>query len=93
MRSHRFVSPRSNGARGHYDQALVTLNKAKPLVQDATELSYNEALIYDSLGRYDDALTELKQLLAASAHPDGNYSDAEKSNRFLFLDRPWRDRA
>ena len=72
---------------GHYDQALITLNKAKPLVQDSTELSYNEALIYDSLGRYDDALTQLKQLLAGSAHPDGNYSDAEKSNRFLFLDR------
>ena len=73
--------------QGHYDQALTTLNKAKPLVQDSTELSYNEALIYDSLGRYDDALTQLKQLLAASAHPDGNYSDPEKSNRFLFLDR------
>ncbi len=73
--------------QGHYDLALTTLNKAKPLVQDSTELSYNEALIYDSLGRYDDALTQLKQLLAASTHPDGNYGDPEKSNRFLFLDR------
>ncbi len=73
--------------QGHYEQALATLNKAKSLVQDSTELSYNEALIYDSLGRYDDALTQLKQLLAASTHPDSNYSDAEKSNRFLFLDR------
>ena len=73
--------------QGHYEQALETLNKAKSLVQDSTELSYNEALIYDSLGRYDDALNQLKQLLAASTHPDGNYSDAEKSNRFLFLDR------
>lgn len=73
--------------QGHYDQALETLTKAKPLVQDSTELSYNEALIYDSLGRYDDALGLLKQLLATSVHPDGNYSDPEKSNRFLFLDR------
>ena len=73
--------------QGHYEQALDTLNKAKPLVQDSTELSYNEALIYDSLGRYDDALTQLKQLLAASTHPDSNYTDAEKSNRYLFLDR------
>ncbi len=73
--------------QGHYEQALDTLNKAKSLVQDSTELSYNEALIYDSLGRYDDAVTQLKQLLAASTHPDGNYSDPEKSNRFLFLDR------
>jgi tetratricopeptide (TPR) repeat protein len=73
--------------QGHYEQALETLNKAKALVQDSTELSYNEALIYDSLGRYDNALNALKQLLAASNHPDGNYTDPEKSNRFLFLDR------
>ena len=73
--------------QGHYELALETLNKAKSLVPDSTELSYNEALIYDSLGRYDDAITQLKQLLSASTHSDGTYSDAEKSNRFLFLDR------
>lgn len=73
--------------QGHYEQALATINKAKPLVQDSTELSYNEALIYDSLGRYDDAITLLKQLLTASTHADGTYSDPEKSNRYLFLDR------
>ncbi len=73
--------------QGHYQQALETLNKAKTLVTDSTELSYNEALIYDSLGRYDDALNVLKQLLAASVHPDGKYSDSDKSNRYLFLDR------
>jgi len=73
--------------QGHYQKALETLNKAKTLVQDSTELSYNEALIYDSLGRYSDALNVLKQLLATSNHPDGKYSDSEKSNRYLFLDR------
>ncbi len=73
--------------QGHYQQALETLNKAKTLVQDSTELSYNEALIYDSLGRYADALNVLKQLLASSNHPDGKYTDPEKSNRYLFLDR------
>ena len=73
--------------QGHYQQALDTLNKAKALAQDSTELSYNEALIYDSLGRYEDALNVLKQLLAASTHEDGKYTDSEKSNRYLFLDR------
>ncbi len=73
--------------QGHYEQALGTLNKAKTIVPDSTELSYNEALIYDSLGRYDDAMGVLKQLLTASNHPDGKYSDPEKSNRYLFLDR------
>ena len=73
--------------QGHYDDALATLNKAKPLVQDSTELSYNEALIYDSLGREEDALNLLKQLLIDSTHAEGNYSEPEKSNRYLFLDR------
>ncbi len=73
--------------QGHYQRALEILNKAKALVQDSTELSYNEALIYDSLGRYNDALNVLKQLLTASSHADGKYTDSEKSNRYLFLDR------
>ncbi len=73
--------------QGHYEQALETLQKAKPLVQDSTELSYNEALIDDSLGRYDDAIGLLKQLLTSSTHADGKYSEPEKSNRYLFLDR------
>ncbi len=73
--------------QGHYQEALSTLQKAKPLVQDSTELSYNEALIDDSLGRYDDAIALLKQLLQASTHADGAYSEPEKSNRYLFLDR------
>jgi tetratricopeptide (TPR) repeat protein len=73
--------------QGHYDEALATLKKAKPLVQDSLELSYNEALIYDSLGRYDDAVGVLTTLVAGSAHPDGKYSDAEKANRAIFMDR------
>ncbi len=73
--------------QGHYDQALATLKKAKPLAQDSVELSYNEALIYDSLGRYDEATGVLTNLLAASSHPEGKYSEGEKSNRAIFLDR------
>jgi tetratricopeptide (TPR) repeat protein len=73
--------------QGHYDQALQTLEKAKALAPASQELSYNEALIYDSLGRYDEATAALVKLLAGSAHPDGKYSDGEKSNRALFLDR------
>ncbi|WP_263381545.1 tetratricopeptide repeat protein [Granulicella arctica] len=73
--------------QGHYDEALATLKKAKPLAQDSLELSYNEALIYDSLGRYDEATTVLTTILASSDHPDGKYADGEKSNRAIFLDR------
>ena len=73
--------------QGHYDEALKTLDKAKPLAPDSLELSYNEALLYDSLGRYDDAIGVLTKLVADSTHPDGKYSDSEKANRSIFLDR------
>jgi Flp pilus assembly protein TadD len=73
--------------QGHYDEALATLEKAKPLAPDSLELIYNEALIYDALGRYDDATGVLTKLVSDSAHADGKYSDGEKANRAIFLDR------
>ena len=47
----------------------------------------NEALIYDAMGKYDQATGVLKGLLDASSHPDGKYSEQEKQNRAYFLDR------
>ncbi len=73
--------------QGHYEAALATLEKAKPLAPDNLELSYNEALIYDTLGRYDDAIRVLNTLVASSTHADGKYSEPEKANRAIFLDR------
>jgi tetratricopeptide (TPR) repeat protein len=72
---------------GHYDEALATLKKAKAIVSDNPELSYNEALTYDALGRYDDATSTLKAVLATTEHADGKYSESEASNRAIFLDR------
>ena len=73
--------------QGHYEQALVTLKKAQTLVSDNEELNYNLALTYDSLGRFDDSIKTLKGLLTANLPADGKYTDAERSNRALFLDR------
>src|ERR1039458_2169192 len=73
--------------QGHYDEALATLEKAKSQVQDSLELSYNEALIYDALGKYDQATGVLTGILDSSAHPEGKYSDPEKQNRAIFLNR------
>ncbi len=72
---------------GHYEEALATLKKAKAIVNDNPELSYNEALTYDSLGRYDEATSTLKALLASTEHPDGKYNAGETGNRAIFLDR------
>ncbi len=73
--------------QGHYQQALDTLEKAKPLVQDTLDLNYNEALAYDALGRYGDAIATLRATLAGVEHPDGKYTDQEKSVRAALLDR------
>jgi tetratricopeptide (TPR) repeat protein len=73
--------------QGHYEQALTTLKKAKALASDSLEIGFNEALIDDSLGRYDEATQTLQSLVKQTSHPDGQYSDAEKNNRSIFLDR------
>jgi tetratricopeptide (TPR) repeat protein len=72
---------------GHYEQSLTTLKKAQAQVTDNLELNYNLALNYDALGRFDEAIDTLKSMLAASASTDGKYSEGDRSNRALFLDR------
>jgi tetratricopeptide (TPR) repeat protein len=73
--------------QGHYEQALTTLKKAKALASDSLEIGFNEALIDDSLGHYDEAAQALQLLVKQTTHPDGQYADAEKNNRSIFLDR------
>ena len=73
--------------KGKLDDALATLKKAQALVHDSIEVTYNEALIYDSQGHTEDAIQTLKKLIADSAHADGTYSEGEKTNRSIFIDR------
>ncbi|HEV2275028.1 MAG TPA: tetratricopeptide repeat protein [Acidobacteriaceae bacterium] len=73
--------------QSHYDQALATLKKAKSLASDSLEINFNEALIDDSLGRYDEASQILEDLVNQTYHADGQYSDSERGNRSIFLDR------
>lgn len=73
--------------QGKYDQSLSTLKKAKLLVKDSLEISFNEALLYDSLGRYDDSTQILEKLVASTEHANGQYSELEKNNRAIFLER------
>jgi tetratricopeptide (TPR) repeat protein len=73
--------------QGHYEDALATLEKAKTQAPDSLEISFNEALIYDDLGKYDQATAVLTTLVDGSSHPDGKYSEQEKQNRAIFLNR------
>ena len=72
---------------GKLDLAMQNLKKAGTLVQDSVEIPYNEALILEAQGKYDDAAEVLQKLLGRTARTDANYSAGERSNRALFLER------
>src|SRR5277367_2092858 len=72
---------------GQFDLALDNLKKAESMVQDSMEVPYNMAGVYQALGRYDDAAQTLSQLLKKTEKADDSYSDSEKNNRALFLER------
>ena len=52
--------------QGKFDLAMENLKKAAALVQDSLEIPYNEALILEAQGKYEDAATVLQKLVA---HP------------------------
>jgi len=72
---------------GKFDLALDNLKKAESMVQDSVEVSYNIAAVYEAQGRYDDAIQVLQTLLKNTEKADGNYSQDEKNNRAVFLER------
>ena len=73
--------------QGKFDLALDNLKKAESMVQDSVEVPYNIAAIYQAQGRFDEAIPIMKDLLKKSEKPDGKYSNGEKSNRAVFLER------
>jgi tetratricopeptide (TPR) repeat protein len=73
--------------QGDYEKSLATLKIAQSLVAENPELSFNQALDYDALGRYNDSIQTLRAILTATTSSDGKYSDGELTNRSIFLDR------
>ncbi len=72
---------------GKLDLAMQNLKKAESLVQDSLEVSYNEAIILEGQGKYDEAAQVLQKLLTRTAQADGNYNQRDRNNRALFLER------
>jgi tetratricopeptide (TPR) repeat protein len=72
---------------GKFDLALDNLKKAQSMVQDSLEVPYNIAAVYQSQGRYEEAIPVLQDLLKKSEKPENNYSQSEKNNRAVFLER------
>ena len=73
--------------QGKYDLALDSLKKAELMVPDSLEAPYDIAAIYQAQGRYDEAVPIMRDLLKKSEKPDGKYSNGERSNRAVFLER------
>jgi tetratricopeptide (TPR) repeat protein len=73
--------------QGKFDLALENLKKAGTMVQDSVEVPYNIAAIYQAQGRFDEAIPIMKDLLKKSEKADNKYSNGEKSNRAVFLER------
>jgi tetratricopeptide (TPR) repeat protein len=73
--------------KGDFEQALTTFKKAEAQLSNDNdpELLYNEALTYDGLGRLDDSIKAVKQLLAITVSPDGKYTDDARRNRAALL--------
>ncbi len=72
---------------GKFDLAMENLKKAESLVQDSLEVPYNEAMILEAQGKYDDAAAVLQKLVTRTASADGKYTSGERNNRALFLER------
>jgi tetratricopeptide (TPR) repeat protein len=72
---------------GKFDLALENLKKAESMVQDSMEVPYNIAAVYQAQGRYDEAAQLLQELVKKTDKPDNSYSQGEKNNRAVFLER------
>lgn len=73
--------------QGKLDLALQNLKKAKSMVQGSEQISYDLASIFQAQGRYDEAIQELQDLLKRTEKPEDKYSQEEKDNRAIFLER------
>jgi tetratricopeptide (TPR) repeat protein len=73
--------------QGKYDDALESLKKAEAMVPDALEVPYNIAVVYQAQARYDEAVKVLQDLLKKTEKPENSYSQADRNNRAIFIER------
>jgi tetratricopeptide (TPR) repeat protein len=70
-----------------YDQALETLKKAENYMQEPFEVPFQMALVYETQGRFDEAIQVLQDLIHKTEKPDGITTSGERNNRATFLTR------
>ncbi len=72
---------------GKFDLALENLKKAESMVQDSIEVPYNMAAVYQAQGRFDEAAQTLSDLLKKTEKSDNSYTQGERNNRAVFMER------
>jgi tetratricopeptide (TPR) repeat protein len=73
--------------QGKYEDALATIRKALKKDPDSLEAGYNEGLLLDVLGRYDESSHVYEHMVELTSHANGAYTNEEKNNRAIFLER------
>jgi tetratricopeptide (TPR) repeat protein len=73
--------------QGKYEDALATIRKARKQDPTSLEAGYNEGLLLDVLGRFDEAAQTYEKMVDLTSHANGAYTTEEKNNRGIFLER------
>ena len=73
--------------QGKYEDALTTIRKARKKDPEILEAGYNEGLLLDVLGHYDEAAATYEKMVEQTSHANGAYTSEEKNNRGIFLER------
>ena len=73
--------------QGQFEDALATIQKARKLDPNSLEAGYNEGLLLDVLGRFDEAVKTYQAMVDLTSHANGAYTNEEKTNRSIFLER------
>ena len=73
--------------QGKFEDALATIRMARKLDPTNLEAGYNEGLLLDVLGRFDEAVQTYTAMIDLTSHANGAYTDEEKNNRGIFLER------
>jgi tetratricopeptide (TPR) repeat protein len=73
--------------QGKFDDALATIRKAVKKEPDNLEAGYNEGILLDHLGHFDEAAQDYEKMVELTSHANGAYTADEKNNRGIFLER------
>jgi tetratricopeptide (TPR) repeat protein len=73
--------------QGKYEDALATIRKAVKKDPNSLEAGFNEGMLLDVLGRYDESAQVYEHMVDLTSHANGAYTAEEKNNRSIFLER------